>query len=61
VDADTGEGIPGVRFATENAPAELWAIPILGDNLGARQDEPAANETADKDGYLVRYVGPRPG
>ncbi|MBP3959932.1 hypothetical protein J8F10_32210 [Gemmata sp. G18] len=61
VDADTGKGIPGVRFVTENDLGEQWGIAILGDNLGAKQDEKAEKEVADKDGYFVRYVGPREG
>jgi len=61
VDADTGKGIPGVRFVTENDLAEDWASPILGDNLGARRDAIAEKEVADKDRYFARYVGPRPG
>jgi hypothetical protein len=64
VDADTGEGIPGVVFVTENELAEYWALPINGDNLGARQlIENWTDNTlkTDKDGNFTRFMGPRPG
>jgi hypothetical protein len=61
VDADTGKGIPGVSFETENALAEQWGNAILGDNLGTARDEKVRNERTDQDGYFVRYIGPRPG
>jgi hypothetical protein len=64
VDADTGEGIPGVEFVTENALGEYWAETITGDNLGARpagKGKQDKNLKTDKDGNFVRFVGPRPG
>jgi hypothetical protein len=63
VDADTGEGIPGVEFVTENALGEYWAEIINGDNLGARQINRHGDDSlkTDKDGNFVRLVGPRPG
>jgi len=64
VDADTGEGIPGVEFVTENALGEYWAETIRGDNLGARQigeGKPGENLKTDKDGNFTRLLGPRPG
>jgi hypothetical protein len=60
VDVDTGKGIPGVCFVTENATAELWGISLVSDNLGAngrRQGE----ERTDENGDLVRLMGPRDG
>ena len=64
VDADTGEGVPGVVFVTENALGEYWTEIINGDNLGAKQvGEGKQDESlkTDKDGNFVRFVGPRPG
>jgi hypothetical protein len=64
VDADTGEGIPGVTFVTENALGEYWAVTINGDNLGARQIEDGKQDDSlktDKDGNFTRFMAPRPG
>jgi hypothetical protein len=64
VDADTGVGIPGVVFVTENALGEYWALQINGDNLGARQVIDGHNDESlktDKDGNFVRYMGARDG
>lgn len=63
VDADTGEGIPGVTFVTENALGEYWALPINGDNVGAKIVEKLTDDSlkTDKDGNFVRFVGPRSG
>lgn len=60
VDADTGKPVPGVGFATENAPGEMWADDIFGDNLGAKKDKAAAGMT-DENGTFTRLIGPRPG
>ena len=64
VDADTGKGLPGVVFVTENELAEDWASPINGDNLGAKRiTENWTDDTlkTDKSGNFVRFIGPRPG
>lgn len=64
VDVDTGKGIAGVTFATENALAEQWAQPIGADNLGAPPRGEQAEGNTPKtgaDGRLTHYVGPRPG
>ena len=64
VDADTGAGIPGVVFVTENALGEYWAEQINGDNLGARQIINGHTDDSlktDKDGNFTRFMGPRPG
>jgi hypothetical protein len=63
VDADTGEGIPGVTFVTENALGEYWALPINGDNVGAKIVEKLTDDSlkTDKDGNFTRFMGPRPG
>jgi hypothetical protein len=64
VDADTGEGLPGAVFVTENELAEDWAAWINGDNLGAKlvgdREENDALKT-DADGNFTRLVGPHPG
>lgn len=62
VDADTGKAIPGIELVTENALGEIWGQEIGQDNLGAkpiRERDPRYR--TDKDGTLVRLVGPRPG
>ena len=64
VDADTGVGIPGVVFVTENALGEYWALQINGDNLGAKQVIDGHTDESlktDKDGNFVRYMGARDG
>jgi hypothetical protein len=64
VDADTGEGIPGVTFVTENELGEYWALTINGDNLGAKQVGDGKEDDSlktDKDGSFVRFMGPHPG
>jgi hypothetical protein len=64
VDADTGEGVPGVELVTENALGEYWAETITGDNLGAGQARKGKQEEGlktDKDGNFIRFMGPRPG
>ena len=64
VDADTGEGLPGAVFVTENELAEDWAAWINGDNLGAKlvgdREQSDALKT-DADGNFTRLVGPHPG
>lgn len=67
VDVETGRGIPGVVFATENATAEQWAQPIDGDNLGAERIPVSAlrlkpdSMKTDKDGVFQCLLGPCPG
>jgi hypothetical protein len=64
VDADTGKGLPGAVFVTENELAEDWASQINGDNLGAKRiTENWTDDTlkTDKNGNFVRFIGPRPG
>jgi hypothetical protein len=60
VDADTGRGLAGVRFVTENALGEVWGIDIEGDNLGAKPVGKDGRRT-DKDGFVTCLLGPRPG
>lgn len=67
VDADTGEGIPGVRFALESNYEEQWANPIVDETIRppqkdrrVRQDDSDKKPLAtDQQGYFRRYVGPR--
>jgi YVTN family beta-propeller protein len=67
VDADTGEGIPGVRFALESMYGEMWAVPIRDETIRARPKDRPATQVADDEkpldtdeqGYFRRYVGPR--
>lgn len=64
VDADTGKGIPGVVFVTENAPAECWGLPINGDNLGAKnliENWTDDSLKTDKDGNFAWFMGARDG
>ena len=62
VDADTGKGIAGIQFVTENALAEYWGIGIDPDDLGAKPipaNDP--RQKTDKEGNFVRLLGPRMG
>ena len=67
VDADTGKGIPGVRFALESMYGEIWAAPIRDETIRARPKDQRATQLADDEksldtdeqGYFRRYVGPR--
>ncbi|MFO0808895.1 MAG: hypothetical protein U0746_09755 [Gemmataceae bacterium] len=66
VDVDTGKGLPGAVFVTENAVAEDWAGPIHGDNLGSKRivdhrDKIDDTLKTDKDGNFTRLIGPRHG
>lgn len=64
VDADTGAGIPGVVFVTENALGEYWALQINGDNLGSKQVIDGHTDESlktDKDGNFIRFMGARDG
>ncbi|MFO0880688.1 MAG: hypothetical protein U0840_25360 [Gemmataceae bacterium] len=64
VDVSTGKGLPGAVFVTENTRAELWALPIQGNNLGARRSSgmrPDVSEKTDRDGNFTRLIGPRHG
>src|SRR5262245_61648979 len=56
VDADTGEDIPGVSFQMLSPTAESGGA-VVGDNLGVDRKK-QGEETTDKDGYLVRHMGP---
>lgn len=56
VDADTGKGIPGVAFEMLSPTAESGGS-VVGDNIGVNRKK-QGEETTDKDGYLVRYMGP---
>ena len=67
VDADTGKGIPGVRFALESMYEEMWAEPIVDETIRAWPRDRGAAQAADDEksldtdeqGYFRRYVGPR--
>ena len=67
VDADTGKGIPDVRFALECVYMEVWAQPIVDGTIRARSNDRRAPQIApndqamdtDEQGYFRRYVGPR--
>lgn len=64
VDAETGEGIPGVVFATENAGLEQWAQPIINDSVGAKRiasDLKHDSLKTDENGEFQCLLGPRPG
>lgn len=66
IDADTGQGLTGARFYTENAVGEDWAHAIDGENLGAvvqRSKEPGDPkvDATDKDGAFRRLVGANAG
>ncbi len=56
VDADTGKGIPGVSFEMLSPTAESGGA-VVGDNLGVDRKK-QGEEVTDKDGCLVRYMGP---
>jgi hypothetical protein len=62
VDVDTGQGVPGVRFAMENFGNEDWAQGIRHETLGPKErpneSEGYLTET-DQQGYFRRFVGPR--
>lgn len=57
VDADTGKGLPGAEFYTENALGEEWAHAIEGHNLGFPDKAPAEAQQTDKNGDFRRFVG----
>lgn len=66
IDAETGAGIAGVTFYTENALAEDWGHSIESENLGAKP--PAVNEpdrvkenSTDGEGIFRRLVGANAG
>jgi len=66
VDVETGKGVPGVAFVTENVAAEMWAEPIFNDTLGPGprwSDLPIDHKSflSDEDGYVRRLIGPREG
>jgi hypothetical protein len=66
VDAETGKGLAGAEFYTENAVGEEWGHPIHGENLGShfipdgKQLGAEVNRT-DKDGNFRRLVGANAG
>ena len=53
---ENGKGIPGVSFEMLSQTAESGGA-VVGDNLGADHKK-QGEEVTDKDGYLVRYMGP---
>jgi hypothetical protein len=62
IDAESGQGLAGARFYTENALGEEWAHDIQGENLGAKplQDDAQAdvkNDATDSEGIFRRLVG----
>ena len=64
VDEETGKGIAGVAFVTENVAGEMWADTIFNDTLGpgphgTRLPKDHQSFLTDKDGYVRRFVGPR--
>src|SRR5205809_814592 len=67
VDADTGKGLQGAEFYTENAVGEEWGHPIYGENLGSQFIElskapiPADAYVTDQDGMFKRLVGANAG
>lgn len=64
VDVDTGKGLPGAVFVTENALGEYWAHAINGDNLGAKvllENWTDDSLKTDADGNFTRLIGPRHG
>ncbi len=66
VDIETGRGLPGVRFYTENAVGEDWAHAIWSENLGSpAPDESRSVEhtghVTDGEGNFRRLVGANAG
>lgn len=66
IDADTGQGLAGVQFYTENAVGEDWGHAIDGENLGAaveRSKQPRDPKQYDtgRDGTFRRLVGANAG
>jgi hypothetical protein len=66
VDAETGRGLPGAEFYTENAVGEEWAHPVYGENLGSKfvsGSRQAGAETylTDNDGNFRRLVSANAG
>ncbi len=53
---EKGKGIPGVSFEMLSQTAEYGGA-VVGDNIGADRKK-QGKEVTDKDGYLVRYMGP---
>jgi hypothetical protein len=53
---ENGKGIPGVSFEMLSPTAEYGGA-VIGDNLGVDRKK-HGEEVTDKDGYLVRYMGP---
>ena len=51
---ENGKGMPGVEFMMMSQTAE-YSSEVIGDNLGSKKQ---GKEVTDKDGYLVRYMGP---
>lgn len=57
VDADSGKGIAGAKFYTENAVGEEWAHSIENQNVGGKSIPDDSKENAtDSEGYLRRLV-----
>jgi len=61
VDAETGKGLAGVTFYTENALGEEWGHSIEGANLGWKSPEGNPNAAGelktDENGDFHRFVG----
>ena len=57
VDADTGEGIPGAEFYTENALGEMWADEIFGKNIGYRKPILTKDRRTNSEGTFIRWLG----
>lgn len=61
VDSQTGEGIAGVKFVTENILGEYYAEDIEHETVGGRLAASDATAISDREGYFRRSIGPRPG
>jgi beta-lactamase regulating signal transducer with metallopeptidase domain/protocatechuate 3,4-dioxygenase beta subunit len=57
VDVETGKGLAGAEFSSENLYGEVWAQEIVGENIGWKKDAPENINQTDMDGYLKRLVG----
>jgi hypothetical protein len=53
---ENGKGIPGVSFSMESETGESGDV-VIGDNVGVDRFK-QRKEATDKDGYLIRYMGP---
>jgi hypothetical protein len=53
---ENGKGMPGVSFMMMSQTAE-YSSAVIGDILGVDRQK-QGKDVSDKDGYLVRYMGP---